>query len=46
MLVTETKYVGDNFKMLVTILAILVTKIFYLLTLASGTIIQKMSPIS
>ena len=28
----ETKCVGENFKMLVTILAILVTKILYLLT--------------
>ena len=39
--VLETKCVGDNFKMLVTVLAILVTNILYLLTLASGTNIQK-----
>ena len=40
----ETKCVGDNFKMLVTVLAILVTNILYLLALASGINIQKMSP--
>ena len=39
-----TKCVGDNFKMLVTLLAILVTNIRYLLTLGSGTNFQKMSP--
>ena len=42
----ETKCVGDNFKMLVTVLAFLVTNIHYLFTLASGTNIQKMSPTS
>ena len=41
----ETKYVGDNFEMLVTVLADFVTNILYLLALASGTNIQKMSPI-
>ena len=40
----EAKCVGDNFKMLVTVLAISVTNILYLLTLAFGTNIQKMSP--
>ena len=40
----ETKCVGDNLMMLVTVLAISVTKILYLLTLAAGTNIQKMSP--
>ena len=40
----ETKCVGDNIKMLVTVLAILVTNIHYLFILASGTDIQKMSP--
>ena len=40
----ETKCVGDNFKMLVMVLTISVTNILYLLTLASGTNIQKMSP--
>ena len=40
------KYVGDNFEMLVTVLADFVTNILYLLALASGTNIQKMSPIS
>ena len=38
----ETKCVGDNYKMLVTVLAILVTNIHYLL----GTNIEKMSPTS
>ena len=33
----ETKCVGDNYKMLVTVLTTLVTNIHYLLTLASGT---------
>ena len=42
----ETKYVGDNFEMLVTVLADFATNILYLLALASGTNIQKMSPIS
>ena len=37
----ETKCVGDNLKVLVTVLAILATNIIYLLTLASGTNIQK-----
>ena len=36
-------YVGDNFEMLMMVLSIFV---IYLLTLASGTNIQKMSPIS
>jgi len=40
----ETKCVGDNFKMLVTIWAISVTNIIYLLTLALGTDTQKMLP--
>ena len=44
MLVTEC--VGENYKMLVTVLAVLVTNIYYLFTLASGTNIQKMSPTS
>ena len=39
-----TKCVGDNFKMLVTVLAISVTNILYLLTVALGTNMQKMSP--
>jgi len=39
-----TKWVGYQFKMLVTVWAILVTNILYLLTWASGTNIQKMSP--
>ena len=41
-----TKCVGENFKMLVTVLAISVTNILYLLKLALSTNIQKMSPIS
>ena len=41
-----TKCVGDNLEMLVTVSAIFVSNIFYLLTLASGSNIQKMSPIS
>ena len=36
--------VGDNFKMMMTVLANLVTNIYHILTLASGTNIQKMSP--
>jgi len=40
----ETKCVGANFKMLVTVWTISVTKILYLLTLALCTNIQKMSP--
>ena len=32
-----TQFVNDNFKMLVTVLAISVTNILYLFTLASGT---------
>ena len=42
----ETKCVGDNINMLVTVLAILVTKIHYLFTSASRTNIQKMSSTS
>ena len=42
----ETKCVGDNFQMLVTVWALFVAKILYLLTLASSINIQKMSPIS
>ena len=42
----ETKCVGDNFEMLVTVSAVFVISLLYLLTLASGTNIQKMSPIS
>ena len=41
-----TKCVGENFKMLVTVLVISVTNILYLLKLALSTNIQKMSPIS
>ena len=39
MLVTDVgdEMFGDNFKMLVTVLAILVTNILYRLTLVSGT---------
>ena len=33
----ETKCAGDNHKMLVTVLAILVTNLLYLFTLALGT---------
>ena len=40
----ETRCIGNNFKMWVTVSAILVTNILYLLTLASGANIQKMSP--
>ena len=40
----ETKRVNDNYKMVVTVLAILVTDIHYIFTLASVTNIQKMSP--
>ena len=42
----ETNCIGDNFEMLVTVLTVLVTNILNRLKLASGTIIQKMSPIS
>ena len=42
----KTKCVGDNFEILVTVLAVFVTNILCCLTLASGTYIQKMSPIS
>ena len=42
----ETKFDDDNNNMLVTVLAILVTIIDYLFTLASGTNIQKMSSTS
>ena len=42
----ETICVGDNFKMLVTVLAILVTNIHYLFILRPGTNIHKMSPTS
>ena len=38
-----TKCFDDNCKMLATILAVVVTNILYLLTLVSGTNIQKMS---
>ena len=38
-----TKSVGDNYEMWVTALAILVTNVNYLFTLASGTDIQKTS---
>ena len=44
--ILETKCVGDNFEMLVTVLAVSVNNIRYLLTEASGTNNQKMSPIS
>ena len=40
----ETKYVGDKFEMLVTVLAFI--NIPYLLTFAFETNIQKMSPTS
>ena len=39
-----TKCVGDNFKMLVTVLAILVTNIHLFCSLTSGTNIQLLSP--
>ena len=39
----ETKCVGDNFKMLVTVFTVVVTNILYLLTLASGTNIEILS---
>ena len=42
--IMETKCVDDNYKMLVTVLVILVTNIHYLFTLASGTNIYKSSP--
>jgi len=42
----ETKYVGDNFEMLVTVLTDFVTNILFLLPFTSGTNIQKISPIS
>ena len=42
----ETKYVGENFEMLVKVLDDFVTNILYLLALGSGTNIQKMSPMS
>ena len=42
----ETKCIDDNHKMLVTVLAILITNIHYLFTLASGINIPKMSPTS
>ena len=46
MLVTDVgdKCVGGNFKMLMTVLVISVTNMIYLLTLALGANIQKMSP--
>lgn len=44
--ILETKCVGDNFETLVTILAVFNTNILDFLTLASGTNIQHMSPIS
>ena len=40
----ETKCVGDTFEMLVTVLVVFVTNILYLLTSASSTNSQKMSP--
>ena len=40
----EMNCVGDNNKMLVTVLAILITNIHYRFTSASGTNIQKISP--
>ena len=49
MLVTDVgdKMKCDNFKMLVTVLAVLaIININYRFTLASGTYIQKMSPTS
>ena len=39
----DTKDVGDNYKMLVTVLVILVININYLFTLVSGTNIQRMA---
>ena len=42
----ETKCVGDTYKMLVTVLAILVTKIHYVLPLVPGTNISILSPTS
>ena len=42
----ETKCVGDNIELLVTVLAVFVINIFYLLTLALDTNNQRMSPIS
>ena len=39
-----TKCVGDNYTMLVKVLAILVTNIHNLFTLVSGTDIQTKSP--
>jgi len=44
--ITEMKCVGDDCKMLVTVLAILVTNIHYLFTFALDTNIQKMSQTS
>ena len=40
----ETKCVGDNYKILVTVLADVITNIHYLFTLASGVNIPKSSP--
>ena len=42
----ESRYVGDNFQMFMTVLGILVTNIPYLFALASGTNIKKMSTAS
>ena len=42
----ETKCVGNNYEMLVTVFAIMVTIIQYLFTLALGTSIKKVSPTS
>ena len=42
----ETKCVRDNFEMLVTVLAVFVPNVLYLSTLAFGTNIRKMPPIS
>ena len=44
--VLATKCVGENFEMFATVSAVFVTNILYLLTLASGSNNQKMSPIS
>ena len=41
--ISETKCVGDNLEMLLTILTVIVTNILYLSIFASDTDIQKMS---
>ena len=38
----KTKCVGDNYEMLMTVLAVFATDILYFSTLASGTNIQKL----